>query len=169
MVCETLFDKVPDSNAVCVPAYNPEPSWAIRRNILDPAKYPDLGFSAADSLLLKNFNWRKRKLRRAVEKRVNKLTVVHFQYLDSLQHLYKEYGNDPERIKEGYEKMSSYVADVKARSDADRTIIMSENGAYTHSSENIHRKEAYYSTDFDTWGSINMRDLHTKLVDLHDR
>lgn len=156
----TLLEAVDNSRAIYVPAYNPEPSWAIRRNILDTDRFPELGREGAEDLLYKNFYWRKKQLMEGLEETQHELLIAHFQFLDSLQHLFIEYQDDWEEVEKGYEMMDGFAAEIKEKADYDKILFMSENGSYTESEGHIHRYNAFYSTNFQDLENPNMRDFY---------
>jgi hypothetical protein len=88
LTCPTLFERITNSQAVYVPAYNPEPSWALDRNILDPRRYPELGVEGALDLREKNYTWRRKRFMDALLGEPRQLLMGQFQYIDSTQHLY---------------------------------------------------------------------------------
>jgi hypothetical protein len=160
--CETLFDLVPNSKAVYVPSYNPEPSWALDRNILDPRYYPSLGEEGALDLAEKNFNWRRKRLFDEVD-RDYQLLVAQFQILDSLQHLYLVYSDEPrmDKIEEIYRRMDAFAAEIKEAFDQyDRVVFLSDNGAATTEPGRTHHNRPFYSiSDACDLDGVNMRDF----------
>ncbi len=134
LTCPCLFDLVENSKAVYVPAYNPEPNWALDRNILDPRRFPDLGVDGALDLLEKNYFWRRKKFMKAlVEDEPYQLLVGQFQYIDSSQHLWISY-SDPDRmdkIEEAYWRMDEFAGEIlkEAKGKYDRVLFISDNGA----------------------------------------
>lgn len=160
--CETLFDRVPDSKAIYVPSYNPEPSWALDRNILDPRYYSSLGEAGALDLAEKNFNWRRQRLFDEADSD-HDLLMVQFQILDSLQHLYLVYSDEPrlDKIEEIYERIDDFAAEIKETFDQyDRVLFLSDNGTATTQSGRTHRNRPFYSIndDCDIAGE-NIRDF----------
>ena len=128
-----LFDLVENSKAVYIPAYNPEPSWALGRNILDPRHYPDLGVEGALDLLEKNYIWRRKKFMEALDEEPYQLLMGQFQYIDSTQHLYHAY-SEPERpdlVEKAYWRMDDFAGEIlaKAKGRYDRVLFISDNGA----------------------------------------
>ena len=148
--CPTLFEKVDDSRAVYVPAYNPEPSWALGRNILNPNTYPELGVEGALDLREKNYNWRRRKLMEALAEKPYHLLMSQFQYIDSTQHLYLSY-HDPSqmnKVEEAYWRMDEFAGEILAASAGkyDRVLFLSDNGAARKSDYRpTHYNRPYYS------------------------
>ena len=128
-----LFDLVENSKAVYVPAYNPEPSWALDRNILDPQHFPDLGVEGALDLLEKNYYWRRKRFMEALNEEPYQLLVGQFQYIDSSQHLYLAY-SEPERpdlVEKAYWRMDKFAGEILAKAEGryDRVLFISDNGA----------------------------------------
>jgi hypothetical protein len=161
---ETLFEEVENSEAVYVPAYNPEPSWAIRRNILNPEKYPELGFDGARDLAEKNFFWRKKKIKESLEGEKYDLFMAQVQYIDSLQHLYLVYSDKRkmDELEKAYGRMENFVEELKEGvSEFDIVLLISDNGAaknggdYTH-----HLRPAYSISMVQGVDRTNMRDFY---------
>jgi hypothetical protein len=161
----TIFDKVDNSCAIYVPAYNPEPSWAVRRNILDPEVYPELGEKAALDLAEKNFQWRKDKLFTHSGKEYD-LLVTQFQYLDSLQHLYAWYLNDSEMIKKGYARIDKLAEEIKANfSQYDIILFISDNGVPNPNSNRTHHNRPFYSINENkNITETNIRDFYRHIL-----
>lgn len=163
LACDTLFDLVPNSKAVYVPSYNPEPSWALHRNILDPNRFPALGEEAAVDLAEKNFAWRREKLFDEADED-HQLLVAQFQILDSLQHLYLVYSDEPrmEEIEAIYERMDAFAGEIVDTFDQyDQVLFLSDNGAATHEPVGTHHNRPFYSIRReDDLDGENIRDFH---------
>ena len=169
--CPSLFDLVENSKAVYVPAYNPEPSWALGRNILNPHHYPDLGPEAAEDLLEKNYNWRRKKFMEALEEEPPyQLLVAQFQYIDSSQHLYLDY-SEPERmdlVEQAYWKMDAFAGEIlkKAESRYERVLFISDNGAARKRGfRPTHHNRPCYSVNSETkLDQTNIRDFFDHIL-----
>lgn len=145
--CETWFERVPNSEAVYVPSYNPEPSWALDRNILDPRYYPSLGEAGALDLAEKNFSWRRKRLLEESDSD-HDLLVAQFQILDSLQHLYLVYSDEPQldEVEAIYDRIDAFAAEIVRTFDQyDRTLFLSDNGAATTRPGRTHCNRPFYS------------------------
>lgn len=168
LLCETLFDVVPNSKAVYVPSYNPEPSWALDRNILDPRYYPSLGEEAAVDLAEKNFNWRRKRFFDEVDADYQ-LLVGQFQILDSFQHLYLVYSDEPrmDKIEEIYGRMDAFAGEIIDAFDGyDRVLFLSDNGAAHDEPGRTHHNRPFYSiSDEVAIDGTNMRDFHRHVLD----
>ncbi len=141
----TIFDKIENAKAVYVPSYNPEPSWALDRNILDPRKFPEFGLDGALDLLNKNFFWRKKRLLSESNKSYQ-LLMSQFQYIDSLQHLFIVYHPDKEKIEKGYHYIDNFAAELKKKfSHYDLFLFISDNGAAQEKIGATHHNRPFYS------------------------
>jgi len=169
--CKTLFDKIPNSRAIYVPSYNPEPSWALMRNILDPRQYPEFGEEGALDLLEKNFYWRKKKLMEELPKDYQFL-MCQFQIIDSLQHLYIAYQDKPkwDKIEEGYHRIDDFAKSIVDRaSHYDIILFLSENGAARPPHDKsvfTHYNRPFYSINRKmNLKKTNMRDFHNHILE----
>lgn len=165
--CETLFDVVPDSKAIYVPSYNPEPSWALDRNILDPNKFPALGEHGAVDLAEKNFNWRRQKLFDEADENYQ-LLVAQFQILDSFQHLYLVYSDQPQKdkVEKIYNRMDAFAGDIlEVFSQYDRVLFLSDNGAANEQMDRTHYNRPFYSiNDKEELDGENIRDFYHHIL-----
>lgn len=168
--CPSLFDLIENSRAVYVPAYNPEPSWALGRNILDPRRYPDLGVAAAEDLREKNFQWRRTALLDALSDGPYRLLMGQFQYIDSSQHLYLTY-HRPQRhdlVEAAYKRMDDFAAEILDRAHAkyDRVLFVSDNGAARdRGTRPTHHNRPFYSVNAPLeLGRPNLRDFFDMIV-----
>lgn len=170
LLVPTLFEKIPDSEALYVPAYNPEPSWALGRNILDPRRYPEFGESGAVDLAEKNFAWRSRKFREALAGEPRQFFMTQFQILDSYQHLYLVYADEPNlaKVEEIYRRMDEFAGEILelAAGAYDLVVFCSENGAANTLPGRTHYNRPFYSLSkpMDLGGRTNMRDFHQHLL-----
>lgn len=166
----TLFEKIPDSQALYVPAYNPEPSWALGRNILDPRRLPEFGVEGAVDLAEKNFAWRTRKFREAIAGEPRQFFMTQFQILDSYQHLYLVYADQPdvEAVEAIYRRIDAFAGEIRelAADKYDLVVFCSENGAANGLPGQTHYNRPFYSlsTPMDLDGRTNMRDFHDHLL-----
>lgn len=170
--CKSLFDKARNSKAIYVPSYNPEPAWALRRNILDPRKFPEFGEAGALDLLEKNFSWRRKKLLQELNNREYQLLMCQFQYIDSLQHLYIAYCEYPqmEEIQKGYARIDAFAKEILQQAEQyDLVLFLSDNGAAGHPSEHLgqtHHNRPFYSLNIPMGlKEPNMRDLHDCILE----
>lgn len=162
----TVFEEIPDSKAIYVPSYNPEPSWAIRRNILNPTTYTDFGEEGAVDLAEKNLNWHKKKLFEHSDTE-HSLLMTQFQYLDSMQHLYSAYTHNPEKVEQAYDRMDALAGQIKSEFDGyDLTLFISDNGTPTSEPSRTHHNRPFYSVDrdLDLPGKINMREFYDLII-----
>ena len=170
LTCPSIFDRVPGSQAVYVPAYNPEPSWALDRNILDPRRYPELGVEAAVDLLEKNFSWRRRRFLTALDAEPRPLLMAQFQDIDSAQHLWLDYVTPPDEDAVGavYRKMDRFAGEIKERASGryDRILFVSDNGAARKDGfRPTHYNRPFYSVDTEVGlERPNIRDFHNVLL-----
>ncbi len=171
LTCPALFDRIPGSAAVYVPAYNPEPSWALDRNIFDPRRYPGLGVADAVDLLDKNFSWRRRRFLEVLREDPPKpLLMAQFQYIDSLQHLYLDYVTPPneDEVESGYRMIDAFAQEIEAEADGryDRVLFVSDNGAARKDGyQPTHHNRPFYSID--TLAGLerpNLRDFHDLIL-----
>lgn len=134
LTCPCLFDLIDNSKAVYVPAYNPEPTWALDRNILDPRRYPELGVEGALDLLEKHYQWRRKRFMDALSnEQPFQLLMGQFQYIDSTQHLYLSYHKEDrmDKVEEAYWRMDHFAGEILAlaKGKYDRVLFISDNGA----------------------------------------
>lgn len=168
--CPTLFDVIPNSRAVYVPAYNPEPSWALTRNILDPRKYPEMGFEGAIDLREKNFEWRKKALFQALDEDPYDLLMAQFQYIDSTQHLFMVYADPPrmDYVEQAYKKIDDFAGEIIRRAEGkyDRIIFLSDNGAARKEEwRPTHYNRPFYSLSWpEGLENPNLRDFFHHIV-----
>jgi hypothetical protein len=171
LACRSLFDRIPGSEAVYVPAYNPEPSWALGRNILDPRRYPGLGVAGAEDLLEKNHAWRRRRFLEALEGEPKPMLMTQFQYIDSVQHLYLDYVAPPDAaaVEAAYRRMDDFAADIKERAAAkyDRVLFVSDNGAARKDGYRpTHYNRPFYSVDAPVGlDRPNLRSFHDLILE----
>lgn len=165
LTCDSLFDVVDNSRAVYVPAYNPEPSWALGRNILDPRRYPDLGVEAALDLREKNYQWRRQALLDALSDEPHRLLMAQFQYVDSTQHLYLTY-HRPQRldlVEQAYQRIDEFAAEILALAQKkyERVLFVSDNGAARDKGTRpTHHNRPFYSVNTELGlGRPNLRDF----------
>lgn len=166
LTCSSLFDLVEDSRAVYVPAYNPEPTWAIDRNILDPRMYPELGVDAALDLREKHYLWRRKRFLEELERdRPYNLLMAQFQYIDSSQHLYISY-HDEDRMDEveaAYWRMDRFAGEIleKAQGKYQKILFISDNGAaHKVDFKPTHHNRPYYAlNEEEELDGTNLRDF----------
>lgn len=130
--CKTLFDIIPNSKAIYVPAYNPEPSWCLDRLIFDIRDFPELGEEAAIDLIEKDLYWRTKKLFRELSSKPYNLLMLHLQTLDSVQHLYLVYTRPPriDKVYEYYKRIDMLAYEIRemAKEKYDVILFLSEHG-----------------------------------------
>jgi hypothetical protein len=171
LVCPSLFEQIENSYAVYVPAYNPEPSWALDRNILDPRRFPEFGVEGALDLREKNFQWRRRKFMAALDEPPRQLLMGQFQYIDSTQHLYLSYHDSPqmEKVEEAYWRMDQFAGEIlaKAKGKYDRVLFLSDNGAARKIDYRpTHYNRPYYAVDSPVdIDRNNLRDFYHHILD----
>ncbi|WP_160152886.1 hypothetical protein [Microbulbifer sp. ALW1] len=170
LTCPTLFDLVENSQAVYVPSYNPEPTWALDRNILDPRKYPEMGVEAALDLREKHFYWRKKRLMEALDGPPKNLLMAQFQYLDSTQHLYLSYHEEDQidEVEKAYHRIDKFAGEIieKARGVYDRILFISDNGAARKIDyKPTHHNRPFYSLNKnEEISDTNMRDFFNHIL-----
>jgi hypothetical protein len=145
---DTIFDQIDGSIPVSIPSYNPETAWCVDRNVISPLEYPELGLDAAEDLLEKNFEWRKKRCLEAIDSD-SPFVMCHFQKIDSVQHLYYKYSDDEDRIKQVYHEMDELAADIRDRaqkSGFDRIDFISEHGLPRDDSLK-HEDTGFYSSN----------------------
>jgi hypothetical protein len=170
LTCPTLFERITNSQAVYVPAYNPEPSWALDRNILDPRRYPELGVEGALDLREKNYTWRRKRFMDALLGEPRQLLMGQFQYIDSTQHLYLSY-HDPARMDEverAYWRMDEFAGEILAAAAGkyDRILFISDNGAARKIDYRpTHYNRPYYSLSHrEELTKTNLRDFYHHIL-----
>lgn len=170
LACPSLFDEIPGSRAVYVPAYNPEPSWALDRNILDPRRYPELGVEGALDLRDKNFAWRRKRFMEALDEEAHPLLMGQFQFIDSTQHLYLSYVDPPDMaaVEKAYAEMDAFAGDILEQSEGryHRVVFLSDNGAARRSGTRpTHHNRPYYSLSWmEGLERPNLRDFHDLIL-----
>jgi hypothetical protein len=170
LACPSLFEEVPGSRAVYVPAYNPEPSWALDRNILDPRRYPELGVEGALDLRDKNFAWRRKRFMEALDDGPFPLLMGQFQFIDSTQHLYLSYADPPDMapVEAAYVQMDAFAGEILARAEGryDRVVFLSDNGAACRrGTRPTHHNRPYYSLSWsEGLDRPNLRDFHDLIL-----
>ncbi|MFC1560801.1 hypothetical protein ACFL3W_02560, partial [Pseudomonadota bacterium] len=149
-----------------VPAYNPEPTFALDRNILDPRIYPDLGEEGALDLREKHFFWRRKKFMDELEKDLpHGLLMGQFQYIDSTQHLYISYQEEDQmdEIEKAYLRMDEFAGEIisKAEGKYEKILFISDNGAARKIDyKPTHHNRPFYSLNNDeVLSGLNMRDF----------
>lgn len=171
LLCPTLFEVISRSKAVYVPAYNPEPSWTLDRNILDPRRYPELGVEAALDLREKNFSWRRRRFMEELKDGDYQLLIGQFQYIDSTQHLYISYHEQTrmDEVEAAYWRMDGFAAEVLkvAEEKYDQVLFISDNGAARKIDyKPTHHNRPFYSLKFpENIGSENnLREFYHHII-----
>ena len=171
LTCPCLFDIVENSKAVYVPAYNPEPTWALDRNILDPRQFPALGVEAALDLREKHYQWRRKRFMDALlNENPYQLLVGQFQYIDSSQHLYISYHEEErmDKVEEAYWRMDSFAAEIigHARGKYDKILFISDNGAARKKAyKPTHHNRPFYSlSEPEALSGFNMRDFFKHIL-----
>ncbi|WP_434522783.1 alkaline phosphatase family protein [Halorubrum sp. AS12] len=159
----TVFDQNICARPLFLPSYNPEIQWLIFRNTIRANEYPGLGEKESEKLIEKNFQWRKKVLEKEL-KRDYDLLMIHFQYIDSIQHVYYENNWDMEKVRKAYDRIGSYCNElIKSASSNgfDETIILSEYGvpSRTDSGDSHHRTPFYPSTTPLSGKSINVENI----------
>lgn len=171
LTCPSLFELVDNSKAVYVPAYNPEPTWALDRNILDPRRFPELGVEGALDLLEKHYYWRRKRFMDAlVNDDAYQLLVGQFQYIDSSQHLYISYHEQDQmdKVEAAYWRMDAFAEEIlqHAKGKYDKVLFISDNGA-AHKIDYMptHHNRPYYSlSDPEELSGVNLRDFFNHIL-----
>lgn len=155
---KTLFDEVPNSVAVSIPAYN---EWkSIHQMRLD---YPFIGLvemgrlKEADECVKTNWRIFHQKIRYTqvlLEKNYD-LLMVHFLILDTIGHLY---WHKPAKIKDAYRFVNSAVATLASKAKDWFILIVSDHGM----KRGLHTDYAFYSSNI----PLGLKD--PKLTDFHD-
>ena len=130
---KTLFEIIPNSKAIYVPAYNPEPSWCLDRLIFDIREYPKLGEEAAVDLIEKDLYWRSKKIFKELQRpNPYKLLMCHLQTIDSAQHLYIGQTKPPnlKKVYKYYKRMNLLARKIIkiAEKKYDIILFLSEHG-----------------------------------------
>ncbi len=176
LTCPSLFELVENSKAVYVPAYNPEPTWALDRNILDPRRFPELGVDGALDLLEKHYQWRRKRFMDALtHDPPYQLLMAQFQYIDSSQHLYISYHKEDrmDKVEEAYWRMNDFAAEIQslAQGKYDRILFISDNGA-AHKIDYMptHHNRPFYSlSDREPLDGTNLRDFFGHILNWVER
>lgn len=132
----TIFEKVKNSKAISVPCYNEE------IDINDKMRYAYKNYSKEDKrfyeIMEEGFNHRKKELFQALNENYN-LIVVHFYFLDLIQHKLRE---EYDKILKYYKKAGELVKEVKRKiGKNDLLIILSDHGQLAGS----HTNYGFYS------------------------
>jgi len=153
----TIFDDIEKSIAVSVPSYNRNPtdfkSMKYTYNALgEDAVIPK---SEVEEFLRSVYEKKKSKLFKLLKEDWN-MIMVHFTIPDLFQHLYFRY---PNKIKNFYKELDSFVRDVKSKiSDDVFVLIMSDHGQ----ERGFHTNHGFYSIN----KKLNLKNV--KITDFRD-
>lgn len=167
--CDTLFEVIPQSKPLFIPSYNPEPQWCIYRNTIRPHEYPDLGETGARELIEKNLHWRQHNVEKALEGE-DTLIVAHFQFIDSIQHVYEQNLKDSESVEEAYRRADKYAGELRDRAASagiKNILFMSEHGRPHPSADETHYQNTFFNStwDFGT-RSPRIEDMHDSIIEM---
>lgn len=163
---KTLFEKIKDSKAMFVPAYNPSVVFGSHMDFL-PLKY---GYSSAETLKFwdtREYEYRKRSLFDEIEgEDCRRFLMFHFHRPDIHQHHYgdKELVYDQEQLRKLYseiDQVAGRIKDKATESGYDYIIFMSDHGLPTATE---HNANAFYSSNKELFG-----DDVPHITDFYDR
>lgn len=164
----TLFDTVPCARPISVPSYNPEPQWCIFRNTIRDYEYEALGFAEANELIEKNYHWRLHQLRNHLNDG-NSLLMIHFQFIDSYQHIYYEQKGWWGPVKEAYRRIDQLAGEILERGEEagfDQIVYLSEHGRPRRDHTEVHHRNGFFAST-SSFGKEEPRlsDVHRRLLD----
>ncbi|MDY6769128.1 MAG: alkaline phosphatase family protein, partial [Candidatus Nanohaloarchaea archaeon] len=139
--CPTLFDRIDGSRALNIPAYDVTPGIEVFSWVLD--KY---GIEHAEREARKEFRQRKEEFWAAMDEPASPLFMVHFHYIDSINHLYGDVLHDEEKLEAAYAEMDRFAGEIldAAEDRYDTIIFMSDHGLPTATE---HNENAFYSSN----------------------
>lgn len=158
--CETFFDKIGESKALFVPAYNP--SWSsIIGAPLNLFEY-DANPEEVAQFHEREYRWRRERLFKELSKN-HRLLMCHFHKPDYWQHLYgdKDALYKEEKLAAMYNEMDELAKDILeyAEGKYDWVLFMSDHGLPTGDG---HNKNAFYSSSH----NLGLQNPH--ISDFHD-
>jgi len=135
---DTLFEEIPDSRSLNVPAYDVNAGIEAFSFVLD--RY---GVEHAAREAEKEFRQRKQELLSELGQGPRPFLMAHVHYLDFMNHLYGEPVLEKDVLREKYETVDRFAADILAAAEGyDVVIFMSDHGLPT---ETAHNEQAFYS------------------------
>ena len=159
--CKAIFDEIPNSKALFVPSYNPEPVFALG-NIVQVI--PIFGVNTFLEVIEKEQFWREHVLFEELKKRYN-LIMVHFHYPDWIQHLFGAPVRVEEKLREMYKRMDKLAGKIikeAKKNGYDWILFMSDHGLPENFKGGEHNKNAFYSSNI----KLGLR--NPKITDFHD-
>ncbi|MFB6158862.1 MAG: alkaline phosphatase family protein [Candidatus Nanohalobium sp.] len=160
----TLFEVIEDSRAMFVPSYEPSLFWLADSDLVNPL---DKGFTLDEVArhYEREFVYRKKQFFEEIESENRDLLMVHFHKPDIYQHLYEEDGKENEGKLEGmYAEIDSLAGQIKANSDYDYIIFMSDHGKPT---QKEHNENAFYSSNKPLFNSKPLiTDFYDAILDI---
>lgn len=159
--CDTIFDTIPGSKSLNVPAYDANAGIEAFSYVLD--RY---GVNHATREAEKEFRQRKHELMTELETETRPFLMAHFHYLDFMNHLYGEPVLEEDVLREKYETMDGFAQQIlDAANGYDTIIFMSDHGLPT---KTAHNDQAFYSINeelgIDTPHITDFRDIIQELV-----
>lgn len=159
---QTLFDDIPDSLALNVPAYSVNAGIEVFAWVLD--RY---GIEQAEREARKEFRQRKEEFRDELENDSRDFLMAHFHFLDSMNHLFGDSVEDEDKLKDAYREMDAFAGEIKEEvaGKYDTVIFMSDHGLPT---ETAHNEQAFYSCNRDLFPgkTPHITDFHDRILDL---
>ena len=170
--CETIFEKLEESRAMFVPAYNPSIFWVLRAD-LEPIKYGYSLEETADHLDTRDYRYRKETLFSQLENEFvepRDFLMCHFHRPDTYQHLFGDEHIgilDKERLRPMYEEMDQLAEQIRKKAEEkgyDRIIFMSDHGLPAKGAG--HNKNAFYSCNKELFGDEepHITDFYNEII-----
>jgi len=160
---ETFLDKVPDSKAIAVPAYNKGYSFGFYDTATQHGM--DIGEDERQRIL----RYLTDDLMRAIEER-HTVIMMHTQEPDRAHHWYWEVGKI-DKVEETYHKLDDLAKEIKEKAKDngyDTIIFMSDHGLPDVESGDGHNKNAFYSCNHELFPdkTPHITDFHDKILEL---
>ena len=132
--CDTIFDDIDSTVAISIPSFNEDAINKELRRLVVEGRKSELKKRAHEA-----FIGRKKRFLNALNKEPS-LLMVHFFLLDLIQHIFPY---DNEYIKKTYERIDSFIGEVKEKLSADEVflLIVSDHGLL----EGYHTPYGFYS------------------------
>lgn len=168
----TIFEKIENSRAMFVPAYNPSVFWAVGAEAMPLGK----GYSKEETVNYydsREFSYRKEELMSELGNEIlgsRDLLMCHIHRLDMYQHLFgdEEVHYDETKLKRLYlelDDLANEIQEAALKSGYDYVIFMSDHGLPT---EEGHNENAFYSCNKELFGdeTPHITDFHDKILAL---
>lgn len=132
--CDTIFDDIDSTVAISIPSFNEDAINKELRRLVVEGRKSELKKRAHEA-----FIGRKKRFLNALNQKPS-LLMVHFFLLDLIQHIFPY---DTEYIKKTYERIDSFIGEVKERLCANEVflLVVSDHGLL----EGYHTPYGFYS------------------------